>query len=103
MITQNNPPDSYRRAVAIAEAEVEVDKWSVQYRTDGLEVEVEDYACVLAGLILFEHRNELLDFCEGIEPVVKMADALAEEFAQEMEWAERKERRAMERYIRQTR
>jgi hypothetical protein len=106
----NNPPDSYRRAAAIAEAHIEVDKWSVVYSTGDIdgdtfqpEIEVEDYACVVNGLLLFPTRAELEDFHPQIGPVVKMADAMALEIAEEIEWQERRERRAMDRYYEQTR
>lgn len=90
----------YIRAQHIAEAEIEIDKWSVDYEENDGDVKVNDFACVVAGLILFERRFDLYEFDSAL---YERARAQAKEIAEELNWSEKRERRAMERYYNKTR
>lgn len=104
MIPTDKAHEAYIRAEHIADAEIEIEKYSVKYTKNSDGVSVDDYACVIAGLILFQSRAELQDFDSlSSDALVARADALALEIAEDEEWQAKREQQAMDRYIRNSR
>jgi hypothetical protein len=101
MIPTDKAHADYIRACHVAEADIEIDKYSVEYHVSSFgEVTIEDYSCVIAGILLFPNAMELFDFDLGLSA---RANAIAQEIAEDLLWEEERDRKAMERYYNRTR